>query len=56
MDISGKGGGHKERVNECEYGRCVLYLYMKIEEWNNVELVAIMEVGDEGEWKRGKSN
>jgi hypothetical protein len=26
-----KVGGHKERVNEGEYGRCILYLYMKIE-------------------------
>jgi hypothetical protein len=27
-------GGHKERVNEGEYSRCILYSYMKIEEWN----------------------
>jgi hypothetical protein len=26
------GVGHKERGNEGVYGRCVLYLYMKIEE------------------------
>jgi hypothetical protein len=25
-------GGHKERVREGEYGRCILYSYMKIEE------------------------
>jgi hypothetical protein len=25
-------GEHKERVNEGEYGRCILYLYMKVEE------------------------
>jgi hypothetical protein len=24
--------GHKERVNEGGYGRCILYSYMKIEE------------------------
>jgi hypothetical protein len=24
-------GGHKERVNEGEYGGCILYSYMKIE-------------------------
>jgi hypothetical protein len=29
-----EGGGHKERVNEGEYSRCILYSYMKIEEWN----------------------
>jgi hypothetical protein len=30
-------GGHKERVNEVnegDYGGCILYSYMKIEEWN----------------------
>jgi hypothetical protein len=26
------GQGHKERVNEGEYGRFILYSYMKIEE------------------------
>jgi hypothetical protein len=26
------GGGHKERMNECEYGRHILYSKMKIEE------------------------
>jgi hypothetical protein len=25
-------GGHKESVNESEYGGCILYSYMKIEE------------------------
>jgi hypothetical protein len=25
-------GEHKERVNEYEYGGCILYSYMKIEE------------------------
>jgi hypothetical protein len=24
--------GHKERMNEGEYGRCILYPYMKTEE------------------------
>jgi hypothetical protein len=28
----GGGEGHKERVNEVEYGECMLYPYMKIEE------------------------
>jgi hypothetical protein len=28
------GGGHKERENEGEYGRYILYPYMKIEEQN----------------------
>jgi hypothetical protein len=28
------GDGHKERGNEDEYGGCVLYPYLKIEEWN----------------------
>jgi hypothetical protein len=27
-----EGSGQKERVNEGEYGRCILYPYMKIEE------------------------
>jgi hypothetical protein len=27
-----ESSGHKERVNEDEYGGCVLYLYMKTEE------------------------
>jgi hypothetical protein len=27
-----EGGGHKERGNEGEYGGCILYLYMQIEE------------------------
>jgi hypothetical protein len=27
-------GGHKERVNEGEYDGCILYSYMKTEEWN----------------------
>jgi hypothetical protein len=31
-------GGHKEKVNECEYGECVLYSYMRIEEWNLLKL------------------
>jgi hypothetical protein len=31
-------GEHKERVNEGEYGRCILYLYMKVEEWNLLNL------------------
>jgi hypothetical protein len=31
-------GGHKERVNEGEYGGCILYSYMKIEEWNLLKL------------------
>jgi hypothetical protein len=26
------GGGHKGRANEGEYGGCILYPYMKIEE------------------------
>jgi hypothetical protein len=26
------GGGHKQRVDECEYSGCILYSYMKIEE------------------------
>jgi hypothetical protein len=26
------GGGHKKRVNEGEYGGCIFYLYIKIEE------------------------
>jgi hypothetical protein len=30
--VSVGGGGHKERVNEGEYGGYVLYSYMKIEE------------------------
>jgi hypothetical protein len=29
---SGRGGKQKKRVNEGEYGRCILYSYMKIEE------------------------
>jgi GH43 family beta-xylosidase len=27
-----EGSGYKEWVNEGEYGRCILYSYMKIEE------------------------
>jgi hypothetical protein len=27
-----EGGRHKKRVNEGEYGGCILYSYMKIEE------------------------
>jgi hypothetical protein len=27
-----EGGRHKVRVNEYEYGRCILYSYMEIEE------------------------
>jgi hypothetical protein len=41
-------GGHKERVREGEYGRCILYSYMKIEEWNLRKLFL------EGEWERGE--
>jgi hypothetical protein len=25
-------GGHMERMNESEYGKCILYSYMNIEE------------------------
>jgi hypothetical protein len=27
-----KVGGHKEKKNECKYGECILYSYMKLEE------------------------
>jgi hypothetical protein len=27
-----EGVGYKERMNESEYGECILYSYMKIEE------------------------
>jgi hypothetical protein len=27
-----KEGGHKEKMNEDEYGECIVYSYMKIEE------------------------
>jgi hypothetical protein len=30
--------GHKERGNEGEYGGCILYPHMKIEEWNLIKL------------------
>jgi hypothetical protein len=33
-----KVGGHKERRNKSEYGGCILYLYMKIEERNLLKL------------------
>jgi hypothetical protein len=29
---TGAGGGHKESKNVCEYGGCILYSHMKIEE------------------------
>jgi hypothetical protein len=31
-------GGHKERVNEGEYGGCILYSYIKIKECNLLKL------------------
>jgi hypothetical protein len=31
VSTSGRGG-HKERLNENEYGDCILYLYIKIKE------------------------
>jgi hypothetical protein len=30
--LSVRRSGHKERMNECEYGGCILYSYMKKEE------------------------
>jgi hypothetical protein len=33
-----EGGGHKDRWNEGEYGGCILYTYMKIEQRNLLKL------------------
>jgi hypothetical protein len=35
-------------VNEGEYGRCILYSYMKIEEWN---LLKFFEEEEREQWK-----
>jgi hypothetical protein len=46
-------GGHKERNNEGEYGECVLYPYMKIEEWNLLKLFLEGREREERERRKG---
>jgi hypothetical protein len=45
--VAMRGRGHKERVEEDEYGRSSLHSCMKKEQWNLLKFFC------EGKWRRG---
>jgi hypothetical protein len=48
-------GRPKERKDEDEYGECIFYPHMKIEEWNLLKLLCGVEGKREND-RRDKSN